>query len=165
MTRNKKSSGSANGVKGASQRQLRVGEELRHALAGIISRDTLSDPDLAHHQVTVTAVSISPDLRNATAFVVPFGVAIDEMIDTEALIAALNRAAGFFRGQLSRDVKLRVSPFLRFRLDESFQQANRIEALLHDPAVARDLATAPAVQPADAKEDGDDDGQADDGQA
>jgi len=137
---------------------------MRHVLAGIIAHNALSDPDLTQHQVTVTAVNVSPDLRNATAFVVPFGVAIDTEIDTKVLIAALNRAAGFFRGQLAREVKLRVSPTLRFRLDESFQQANRIEALLHDPAVARDLIDPPEdaadQKPGKADKDRDDDGQA-----
>lgn len=131
--------GSGEARRGPSQRQLRVGEEMRHALSRIIARDELSDPDLAHQQVTVTAVDISPDLRNAVAYVVPFGVAVEGAVDTATLIKALNRAAAFFRGQLSREVDLRMSPTLRFRLDESFQQANRIEALLHDPAVARDL--------------------------
>ena len=151
MTRHHKSGGGARrggkrentAPRGPSQRQLRVGEEMRHALSRIIARDELNDPDLAHHPVTVTAVDISPDLRNAIAYVVPFGVALDEEIDTTTLIKALNRAAGFFRGQLSREVDLRMAPTIRFRLDESFQQANRIEALLHDPAVARDLGGSP----------------------
>jgi ribosome-binding factor A len=147
MTRKHKSAGirggaAKSGARGGSQRQLRVGEEMRHALARILGRDVLDDPDLAHHSITVTAVDVSPDLRNATAFVVPFGVAVGAEIDTRTMIAALNRAAGFFRGQLAREVNLRVSPQLRFRLDESFGQANRIEALLNDPAVARDLGGA-----------------------
>jgi ribosome-binding factor A len=166
MTRKHKSAGSRGGAakggaarggtRGSSQRQLRVGEEMRHALAHIIGRDALDDPDLAHHPVTVTAVDVSPDLRNATAFVVPFGVAVGAEIDTAAMIAALNRAAGFFRGQLAREVNLRVSPHIRFRLDESFQQANRIEALLNDPAVARDLGNAAEEGEAIGKSDGED---------
>lgn len=149
--------------RGPSQRQLRVGEEMRHALSRIIARDELRDPDLAHLAVTITAVDMSPDLRNAIAFVVPFGVAVqqvaDQAVDTAVMIKALNRAAAFFRGQLSREVDLRMSPTLRFRLDESFEQANRIEALLHDPAVARDLvhddAEAEDDQPADDQTAGD----------
>ena len=152
MTRQQKPGGSANrsggkpgkqaaggAPRGPSQRQLRVGEEMRHALSRIIARDDLNDPDLAHRQVTVTAVDISPDLRSAIAYVVPFGVAVEGDADSQTLIKALNRASAFFRGQLSREVDLRMSPTLHFRIDESFQQANRIEALLHDPAVARDL--------------------------
>ena len=171
MTRQHKSGGGARrggkredgAPRGPSQRQLRVGEEMRHALSRIIARDELSDPELAHHAVTVTAVDISPDLRNAIAYVVPFGVALDQEVDTTILIKALNRAAGFFRGQLSREVDLRMAPTIRFRIDESFQQANRIEALLHDPAVARDLGpqeTAESAADEDAGEDGDDDGAA-----
>ena len=160
MTRQQKSGGGARrggkredrAPRGPSQRQLRVGEEMRHALSRIIARDELSDPDLAHQQVTVTAVDISPDLRNALAYVVPFGVAVEGAVDTTTLIKALNRAAAFFRGQLSREVDLRMAPTIRFRLDESFQQANRIEALLHDPAVARDLGPRDQVGDAAAAE-------------
>ncbi len=171
MTRQHKSGGGARrggkredgAPRGPSQRQLRVGEEMRHALSRIIARDELSDPDLAHHSMTVTAVDVSPDLRNAIAYVVPFGVALDQEVDTTTLIKALNRAAGFFRGQLSREVDLRMAPTIRFRIDESFQQANRIEALLHDPAVARDLAPQDGAEAA--KDDGDDTREDDNGAA
>lgn len=154
--------GGAARPRGPSQRQLRVGEEMRHALSRIIARDELNDPDLVHLAVTITAVDMSPDLRNAIAFYVPFGVAVDQTVDTTTLTKALNRAAPFFRGQLSKEVDLRMSPTLRFRVDESFQQANRIEALLHDPLVARDLtphvsddgADDAAVTPEDEAEDG-----------
>jgi ribosome-binding factor A len=122
------------------QRPLRVGEEVRHALSHILTyeMDRLDDPDLYGKSVTVTEVRISPDLRNATAFVVPLGATVD---GTEAapLIKALNRAAGYFRGMLAREVRLQFSPTIRFKLDETFDEASRIEALLHDPAVARDL--------------------------
>jgi ribosome-binding factor A len=160
----KRSAGAA--PRGPSQRQLRVGEEMRHALSRIIARDDLNDPDLAHRQVTVTAVDISPDLRNAIAYVVPFGVAVEGEGDTEVLIKALNRASAFFRGQLSREVDLRMSPMLRFRIDESFQQANRIEALLHDPAVARDLGPqSDNGDAADQSADDEDDNEGGDGAA
>lgn len=129
MPRKKKSS-SAPG-----QRQLRVGEEIRHALSEIIGRDHLDDPDLHGKMMTVTQVSVSPDLRNATAFVVPFGGG-----ESDKLVAALNRANGYFRRELTRLVKLQFSPAIRFRPDESFEQASKIERLLHDPVVARDLA-------------------------
>ena len=132
MTRKKRSQ-SAPG-----QRQLRVGEEIRHALTDIIAQDALDDPDLAGRMVTVTQVSISPDLRNATAFVTPFGGG-----EADKLVAALNRAHGFFRRELARMVKLQFSPQIRFRADESFEQVDRIERLLHDPVVARDLARRP----------------------
>ncbi|HVI92136.1 MAG TPA: 30S ribosome-binding factor RbfA [Dongiaceae bacterium] len=173
MTRQQKSAGKRGGAKrgagegprGPSQRQLRVGEEMRHALSRIIARDELNDPDLAHLSVTITAVDMSPDLRNALAYVVPFGIAVNQAgsqgVDTAVMIKALNRAAAFFRGQLSREVDLRMSPTLRFRLDESFEQANRIEALLHDPLVARDLGPqGDAADEAATATDGDDDGAA-----
>lgn len=123
------------------QRQLRVGEEMRHALARIFARQELDDPDLQDLLVTVTEVKVSPDLKNATAFVAPlFGTRDKESGENAAtLIKALNRASAYFRGQLAREINLRYSPQVRFRLDESFEQASRIEAILHDPAVARDL--------------------------
>ncbi|MGE0119800.1 MAG: 30S ribosome-binding factor RbfA [Dongiaceae bacterium] len=118
-----------------SQRQLRVGEELRHALVRILSRGNLRDPELEGVRVTVTEVNISPDLRNATAYIVPFGDG-----SAEPLAAALNRAAGYIRGQLAQEVKLRHAPGIRFEIDRSFDRAGRIDRLLHDPRVARDLA-------------------------
>ena len=120
------------------QRQLRVGEELRHALSAILAEDHLADPDLKGRSITVTMVRVSPDLTNATAFVVPmFGQSDTKMAGR--LLAALNRAAGYFRGRLTQKVELRISPRLRFLLDQSFERAGRIEALLREPAVRRDL--------------------------
>lgn len=116
------------------QRQLRVGEALRHALAEILARGELRDPELAGLQVTVTEVRVSPDLRAATAFVVPFGGG-----DAAALAKALNRASAFFRMRLADEVELRVAPTIHFAPDLSFDKAERIERLLHDPHVARDL--------------------------
>jgi len=107
---------------------------LRHALVRILSRGNLRDPELAGVQVTVTEVRVSPDLRNATAFVVPFGGG-----PAEALVAALNRAAGFFRAQFGRQLKLRYVPGIQFQADRSFDHASRIDQLLHDPRVASDL--------------------------
>jgi ribosome-binding factor A len=119
---------------GPSQRQLRVGEALRHALADILARGELRDPELAGLQVTVTEVRVSPDLRAATAFVVPVGGG-----DAAALAKALNRATGFFRMRLTDAVELRVAPTVHFAPDLSFDKADRIEKLLHDPSVIRDL--------------------------
>ena len=127
MTR-KKGSG------GPSQRQLRVGEALRHALADVLARGELRDPELAGLQVTVTEVRVSPDLRAATAFVVPFGGG-----DAAALAKALNRASAFFRMRMADAVELRVAPTIHFAPDHSFDKAERIERLLHEPSVARDL--------------------------
>ena len=118
---------------GPSQRQLRVGEALRHALADILARGGLRDPELADLQATVTEVRMSPDLRGATAFIVPFGGG-----DAEALAKALNKASGFFRARLAGAVDLRVAPTVRFAPDLTFDKVARIEQLLHDPAVLRD---------------------------
>ena len=113
---------------------MRVGEEMRHALSEILREHHLADPDLAGKIITVTEVRVSPDLRNATAFVLPLGGT-----DTEKTVEALNRAVGYFRGELGRAVKMQFTPTIRFRADETFEEASRIEKLLHDPVVARDL--------------------------
>ncbi|MBV9862012.1 MAG: 30S ribosome-binding factor RbfA [Alphaproteobacteria bacterium] len=119
---------------GASQRQLRVGEELRHALARILSQGELRDPALQGVDITVAEVRVSPDLRNATAYVMPLGGA-----NAEATVAALQRGAGFLRGLVARATALRFAPSLAFALDSSFEQAERISALLSSPQVERDL--------------------------
>ena len=119
-----------------SQRQLRVGEELRHALAWILERGELRDPGLSGLTVTVTEVRISPDLRNATAFVIPLGGGDS----TDDVVDALNRAVPFLRRQIAKTVKLKYLPELNFIADPSFDEARRINDLLADPMVARDLA-------------------------
>lgn len=116
-----------------SQRQLRVGEEIRHALADIFRREQFRDPDLQDLNVTVTEVRISPDLKNATAFVMPLGGGHPE------LVAALNRAAPYLRGQVAKALRLQFAPRIGFQLDTSFDYADRIDRLLHAPSVARDL--------------------------
>ncbi len=121
--------------KAPSQRQLRVGEELRHALAWILERGEIRDPGLGGAAITVTEVRISPDLGNATAFVMPLGGD-----DVPGVVEALNRAVPFVRRQLGKAVKLRRLPALDFVADTSFDEAGRIEALLKTPPVARDLA-------------------------
>ena len=116
------------------QRQLRVGEELRHALAEVFARGGLRDPALKDASVTVTEVRISPDLRNATAFVTPLGGG-----DATALLAALARAAPYVRGQIGHMMRLRFTPAIAFELDTSFDRVSYIDALLRRPAVAADL--------------------------
>lgn len=135
----------ARGAKGPSQRQYRVGEELRHAIAAIIDHAHFRDPDLAGVPITVTEVRVSPDLRNATAYVTPLGGR-----DLDKVVAALNRASGYFRREIARAVELRLVPQIAFTGDTSFDYSSKIEALLAAPEVARDL------QPDDDAPDGDD---------
>lgn len=117
-----------------SQRQLRVGEELRHAMVEILRRGDFRDPELQNINITVTEIRVSPDLRNATAYVTPLGGG--QLAET---VAALRRAAPYFRAQLAQVVKLRYAPTITFEADTSFDYANRIDALLRDPSVQRDL--------------------------
>jgi ribosome-binding factor A len=132
----------------SSQRQLRVGEELRHALAALLARQELRDPALKDVTVTVTEVRVSPDLKNATAYVMPLAGR-----HTPEVLAGLRRGAGFLRAQLGREVPLRYTPSLAFELDTSFDHASRINDLLHRPEVERDLGPA-----ADEDEEGRGDG-------
>ena len=117
-----------------SQRQLRVGEELRHALARILRDGECRDPALENASITVTEVRMSPDLRNATAFVMPLAGT-----NATEVVAGLERSATFLKGLLAREVQLRNTPNLVFALDDSFDRADRISALLTRPEVARDL--------------------------
>ncbi len=117
-----------------SQRQLRVGEELRHALARLLERAPLRDPDLLGVVITVTEVRVSPDLRHALCFVLPFGGG-----DAAKLATALGRAAPYLRGLLARELRLRYMPTLVFEADASFDRAAALDRLLHRPDVARDL--------------------------
>lgn len=119
---------------GPSQRQLRVGEELRHTLVGILRDNHARDPDLRDANVTVSEVRVSPDLSNATVFVMPFG---GQKIGST--VAALNRAAPYFRTLVAHAVNLRHAPRITFELDTSFSYAAKIDDLLHAPEVQRDL--------------------------
>lgn len=121
-----------------SQRQYRVGEVLRHALSDIFMRGELRDPDISGLSITVTEVMISPDLRNATVWFMPLGGDGGAPVE-----AALARCAGYMRSQVARAVDLRYVPGFEFRLDPTFDQVDKIGQLLHDPAVARDLAQEP----------------------
>jgi ribosome-binding factor A len=120
--------------RGVNQRQLRVGEELRHALSNILREGECRDPALENASITVTEVRISPDLRNATAFVMPLAGS-----NATEIVTGLKRSAAFLKGLLAREVPLRNTPTLAFALDSSFDQARRISALLARPEVARDL--------------------------
>ncbi|MCB1500163.1 MAG: 30S ribosome-binding factor RbfA [Bauldia sp.] len=123
------------GQPGLSQRQLRVGELVRHALAEILQRGEVHDPALEGMVVTVPEVRMSPDLRLATAYVMPLGgKGVDEAL------AALDRNRKFIRGEVAQRVNLRYAPDLRFRLDTSFEEGERVDALLRSPEVRRDIA-------------------------
>jgi ribosome-binding factor A len=125
----------ASGAKSApSQRQLRVGELIRHALSDLLARGEIHDSVLASHVVTIPEVRMSPDLRLATIYVVPLGGE-----DIEPVLAALERHKRFIRGQLARAVNLKFAPDIRFIKDESFDEAGRIEQLLGSPKVRRDI--------------------------
>jgi ribosome-binding factor A len=115
-------------------RQLRVGEELRHALAAILERGEVRDPRLGTTPITVTEIRVSSDLRNATIFVTPLGGG-----GSDEVVEALNHAKAFLRGRLAAAVKLRGAPILSFVADGTFDAAEHIETLLGDPKVARDL--------------------------
>jgi ribosome-binding factor A len=117
-----------------NQRQLRVGEEIRHVLAGIFMRGECYDPDVTNNSITVSEVRISPDLKNATAYFMPLGGK-----NRDIVLAALIRNAPILRKLVSDQMKLRYAPRISFRLDNSFDEAHRIELLLKSPAVARDL--------------------------
>jgi ribosome-binding factor A len=119
---------------GGSQRQLRVGEMLRHALAMILTRGDIRDDDLAGVPVTVTQVKPSPDMRHATIFVEPLGGK-----NAKAVVAALNRHKSYLRGELGHMIELKFTPELRFVEDASFAEAERIETLLKSERVRRDL--------------------------
>ena len=123
---------------GGSQRQLRVGEVVRHAVADILSQGSVHDPELEGHIITVPEVRMSPDLKLATVYVMPLGGR-----DTEIVLAALERNKKFLRGEVARRVNLKFAPDLRFRVDERFDEAERIEKLLRTPAVQKDLQQDP----------------------
>ncbi len=119
---------------GPSQRGLRVGELIRHAMSDLLTRGEVHDPVLEGHLITVPEVRMSADLRLATIYVMPLGGR-----DIEAVLAALERNKRFLRGEISRHVNLKFAPDIRFHADERFAEAERIEKLLRTPAVQRDL--------------------------
>lgn len=141
--------------KGPSQRMLRVGEMVRHALTTVLQRNEIIDPVLETTVISVTQVAMSPDLTVATAFIQPVGVE-----DPKPVIEALNRHGRFIRGALGPALRqMRTMPQIRFRLDTSFDNYARIDALLRSPAVARDLnrlgSDTAAINPKQDDDDGD----------
>jgi ribosome-binding factor A len=120
---------------GPSQRQLRVGEALRHAIAEILRRNDIQDTDLKGVSVTITQVKPSPDMRYATVYCEPLGGQNGKVI-----VAALNRHKGFLRGEMGHMIATKFTPELRFVEDDSFAEAQKIETILKSPDVQRDLA-------------------------
>ncbi len=138
MTRNKKQKQKSASGPGGSQRQLRVGELIRHALADMLTRGEVHDPVIEGHMITVPEVRMSPDLRLATIYVMPLGGK-----DVNEVIVALNDNRKFLRGEIAHRVNLKFAPDIRFRADERFDEAERIEKLLRTPQVQRDLDKEP----------------------
>ena len=129
MSRSHHSSGAA-----PSQRMLRVAELIRHAMAQMLSRGDINDPVLEKHVVTVSRVKMSPDLKLATVYVMPLGGK-----DEPEVIAALDRHRKFLRGEIAHEVNLKFAPDVRFRIDDSFDNVSRIDAILASDRVRRDL--------------------------
>ena len=129
-----------------SQRMLRVAELIRHAMAQLLSRGEINDPDLAGLVVTVPSVKMSPDLKLATIYVMPLGGQAQD-----AIVAVLDRHKKFLRGEIAHQINLKFAPDIRFKVDESFVNSARIDALLNTPKVAQDLSKGePDAQGSDA---------------
>ena len=132
MARHKRHNDSGPG--GGSQRQLRVGELVRHAVAEMLIRGDIHDPVIESHMITIPEVRVTADLRHATVYVMPLGGR-----DAEDVVAAFERHKKFLRAEIAHRVNLKFAPDIRFRIDERFAEAERIDRLLHSPDVARDL--------------------------
>lgn len=133
--RSRSKSGKNAGAQPPGQRQLRVGERIRHILSDIMRRGGLRDPDLQNTgMITVTAVDIGPDLQHAAVFVMPLG---GEKADT--IVEALNRASGYFRSEMARELDLRYTPKLSFKIDRSFDEAAHIDKLLGRYEIRKDV--------------------------
>lgn len=137
MSRNQRGKASAKtsmASPGGSQRQLRVGELVRHAISDILAQGNVHDPVLEGHLITVPEVRMSADLKLATIYVMPLGGR-----DVKDVVAALERNKKFLRGEIAHRVNLKFAPDVRFRADERFDEVDRIDKLLRTPAVQRDL--------------------------
>jgi ribosome-binding factor A len=120
--------------RGPSQRQLKVGELVRHALAEVFSRGEIMDEVLSRHSLTVPEVRMTPDLKLATVYVMPLGGG-----EAGEVVDHLEKHKRYLRGELARRVSLKFMPELKFKLDTSFERSARIDELLASPEVARDL--------------------------
>ena len=121
--------------RGPSQRQLRAGELMRHALVEILMAQEITDPDIAGVSITLTEVRMSPDLRHATVFVEPLGGGEQ----ARTVVKALNRHHKLLRGRLGHAIDMKFTPALKFLHDDTFDEAARMSALFADPRVAQDL--------------------------
>ncbi len=121
--------------RGPTQRQLRVGELIRHKVAEMLVRGDIHDDTLATHVITIPEVRLSPDLKTATVYIMPLG---GDQKHVKPILAALERHKKFMRGEVAGSVNLKYAPDLRFRFDATFDVASRIDALLDSPAVKRD---------------------------
>jgi ribosome-binding factor A len=119
---------------GGSQRQLRVGELVRHAIADMLTRGEVHDPVIEGHLITVPEVRMSPDLKLATIYVMPMGGR-----DASEVVAAFEKHKKFLRAEIAHRINLKFAPDIRFRMDDRFAEAERIDKLLRSPEVARDL--------------------------
>jgi len=138
-------------ARGPSQRQLRAGELIRHAVAEVLTREEIHHEDLAGVAITVTEVALSPDLRQATCYIMPLGGK-----DSDKVMAALRRVAPWLGGQVARRVSLKFAPRLHFRIDGSFDNASHIDNLLRRDDVAPDLEAGPDDHMDDHMDDGGD---------
>ena len=134
MSRSKKPKREGASPLGQSQRQLRVGELVRHAVASLLARGEVHDPVIEGHLITVPEVRMSPDLRLATVYVMPLAGR-----DADKVVAALERNKKYMRGEVAHAVNLKFAPDLRFHIDNRFEEAERIDKLLRSPEVRRDL--------------------------
>lgn len=135
----------ASGPQGPSQRQLRAGELIRHALVEVLCEEEIHDPAMEGVSVTVTEVRLSPDLKHATCFVEPLGAGVSEAPTAghvDEIVKALNTHAKFLRGVLGKHIDMKFTPDLRFRHDESFDAASHMDRLFDDPKVRADLERA-----------------------
>jgi ribosome-binding factor A len=139
-----------NGAGAPTQRQLRVGESLRHSLAEVMLHVDTLVPDLARHHISVTEVRCSPDLRHATCFVLPLGGA-----EADTAIKLLKKAQPLLRHELAQRLRLKYAPELHFERDDSFDNFDQTRRLFDDPKVQRDIARpAPDVDDEDANDNG-----------
>lgn len=132
----------ASGPQGPSQRQLRAGELIRHALVEVLREEDIHDPAMEGVSVTVTEVRLSPDLKHATCFVEPLGAGVATAPTAghvDEIVKALNAHAKFLRGVLGKHIDMKFTPDLKFRHDESFEAAERMNRLLDDPRVRADI--------------------------